>query len=86
MVTKTDYYDLLGLESGATADEIKAGYRKQALIWHPDKNKDNPEEAHARFKEISEAYQVLSDPQERSWYDSHKSEILSGSKSEEMDL
>ncbi|CAG9322524.1 unnamed protein product [Blepharisma stoltei] len=86
MVSKIDYYELLGIDSSATQDEIKAAYRKQALVWHPDKNQDKIEEAHEMFKVIKEAYEVLSDPQERSWYDSHKSEILSGSKSEEMDL
>ncbi|KAI8381146.1 uncharacterized protein BYT42DRAFT_612955 [Radiomyces spectabilis] len=71
------YYDLLSVERTATGDDIKKAYRRQALIWHPDKNPDRPE-AHERFQLILEAYEVLSDPQERSWYDSHRDAILRG--------
>lgn len=69
MVTTRDYYDILGISKNATSDEIKKAYRKQALEWHPDKHKDGKEEAEKRFKEINEAYQVLSDSQKRSAYD-----------------
>jgi len=69
MATKSDYYDLLGVSKNASADEIKKAYRKQALEWHPDRHKDNKEEAEKRFKEINEAYQVLSDSQKKSAYD-----------------
>jgi len=69
MATKSDYYDILGVSKGASADEIKKAYRKQALEWHPDKHKDNKEPAEKRFKEINEAYQVLSDSQKRGAYD-----------------
>lgn len=86
MVSKVDYYELLGVTHESTSDEIKTAFRKQALIWHPDKNSDRLEEATEKFKSIHEAYSVLSDPHERAWYDSHKSEILTGNKSEEMDL
>ncbi|OMJ71328.1 hypothetical protein SteCoe_30506 [Stentor coeruleus] len=86
MVSKTDYYELLGVNESSTNDEIKSAFRKQALIWHPDKNADRLEEAHEKFKAIHEAYSVLSDPHEKAWYDSHKSEILTGSKGEDMDL
>ncbi|KAF7724395.1 hypothetical protein EC973_001121 [Apophysomyces ossiformis] len=72
------YYDLLGVERKATGDEIKKAYRKQALIWHPDKNYDNVTEATERFALIQEAYEVLSDPQERAWYDGHRDAILRG--------
>lgn len=65
----TDYYDILGVTKSASADEIKKAYRKQALEWHPDRHKDDKEAAEKRFKEINEAYQVLSDPQKRSSYD-----------------
>lgn len=65
----TDYYDILGVTKTASADEIKKAYRKQALEWHPDRHKDDKEAAEKRFKEINEAYQVLSDPQKRSSYD-----------------
>ena len=69
MATKTDYYDVLGISKNASADEIKKAYRKQALEWHPDRHKDDKETAEHRFKEINEAYQILSNPQKRSSYD-----------------
>ncbi|XP_030342814.1 dnaJ homolog subfamily B member 2 isoform X4 [Strigops habroptila] len=56
-----DYYEALGVSCNATADDIKKAYRKAALKWHPDKNPDNKEYAEQRFKEIAEAYEVLSD-------------------------
>jgi DnaJ family protein A protein 5 len=86
MASKTDYYELLGVSPDATPDEIKLAYRKQALIWHPDKNADRHEEATERFKGILDAYTVLSDPKERSWYDSHKDQILTGEKSAGVDI
>ncbi len=66
---KSDYYDLLGISKDASSADIKKAYRKQALEWHPDKHKDNKEVAEKRFKEINEAYQVLSDPEKRRAYD-----------------
>lgn len=69
MATKSDYYDILGVSKTASADEIKKAYRKQALEWHPDKHKTDKEAAEKRFKEINEAYQILSDTQKRSAYD-----------------
>ena len=69
MATKSDYYDILGISKGVSADEIKKAYRKQALEWHPDKHKDNKEAAERRFKEINQAYQILSDSQKRQAYD-----------------
>jgi DnaJ-class molecular chaperone len=69
MAAKSDYYDLLGVSKGASAEELKKAYRQQALEWHPDRHKDNKEAAEKRFKEINEAYQILSDPQKRSAYD-----------------
>lgn len=64
-----DYYQTLGVSKSASADDIKKAYRKLALEWHPDRHKDNKTEAEKKFKEINEAYQVLSDPQKRSSYD-----------------
>lgn len=71
MASKTDYYDILGVSKNASSDEIKKAYRKQALEWHPDRHKDDKEAAEKRFKEINEAYQVLSDPQKKSAYDQY---------------
>jgi len=71
MATKTDYYDILGISKSASADEIKKAYRKQALEWHPDRHKDEKETAEKRFKEINEAYQVLSDPQKKAAFDQY---------------
>lgn len=62
-----DYYKVLGVSKDATIEEIRKAYRKLALKWHPDKNKD--EKADDKFKEISEAYQVLSDDDKRKEYD-----------------
>ncbi|PIP57081.1 molecular chaperone DnaJ [Candidatus Woesebacteria bacterium CG07_land_8_20_14_0_80_44_9] len=69
MAAKSDYYDILGVSKGASAEEIKKAYRKQALEWHPDRHKDDKEAAEKRFKEINEAYQVLSDREKKSAYD-----------------
>ena len=63
-----DYYEVLGLQKGASEDEIKRAFRKLAIKYHPDKNQGNAE-AEAKFKEINEAYQVLSDPEKKARYD-----------------
>lgn len=76
MSAKSDYYDILGVSKAASADEIKKAYRKQALEWHPDRHKDDKETAEKRFKEINEAYQVLSDSQKRSAYDQYGHEAF----------
>ncbi|KAA3436597.1 molecular chaperone DnaJ [Rufibacter hautae] len=68
MATKRDYYEILGVAKGATADEIKKAYRKIAIKFHPDKNPDDPT-AEDKFKEAAEAYEVLSDEQKRQRYD-----------------
>lgn len=67
MPTKRDYYEILGLSKSASASEIKAAYRKLALQWHPDRNK--AANAHDKFKEINEAYAVLSDSKKKETYD-----------------
>ncbi|XP_031714547.1 dnaJ homolog subfamily B member 2 isoform X1 [Anarrhichthys ocellatus] len=64
-----DYYNVLGVSKTASQDDIKKAYRKLALKWHPDKNPDNKEEAERKFKELSEAYEVLSDTSQRDAYD-----------------
>ena len=63
-----DYYEVLGLQKGASDDEIKRAFRKLAIKYHPDKNQGN-KEAEEKFKEINEAYQVLSDPEKKANYD-----------------
>ena len=67
-MAKKDYYELLGVERGATQDEIKKAYRKKAVKYHPDKNPGD-HEAEEKFKECSEAYEVLSDESKRQQYD-----------------
>ncbi|MDK2939005.1 MAG: molecular chaperone DnaJ, partial [Methanolobus sp.] len=67
MSTQRDYYEILGLSKDATESEIKKAYRKLAMKYHPDKNKE--EGAEETFKEISEAYAVLSDAEKREQYD-----------------
>jgi molecular chaperone DnaJ len=67
-MAKKDYYEILGLQKGSGEDEIKKAFRKLAIQYHPDKNKGN-KEAEEKFKEINEAYQVLSDPEKKAQYD-----------------
>jgi len=67
MSTKRDYYEVLGVNKSATAEDLKKSYRKLALEWHPDRNKST--EAESKFKEINEAYEVLSDSKKRATYD-----------------
>ncbi|XP_038044834.1 dnaJ homolog subfamily B member 6-like isoform X2 [Patiria miniata] len=64
-----EYYNVLGVSRGASLEDIKKAYRKKALKWHPDKNPNNKEEAERRFKEIAQAYEVLSDKSKRDIYD-----------------
>lgn len=64
-----DYYEVLGVTRDASADQIKSAYRKAALKWHPDRNPEKKHEAEENFRQASEAYSVLSDPQKRSVYD-----------------
>src|SRR5664280_1513299 len=69
-MAKKDFYEVLGLEKGASEDQIKKAFRKLAIKYHPDKNQGD-KEAEEKFKEINEAYQVLSDPQKKAQYDQY---------------
>lgn len=69
MANKKDYYEVLGVGKNATDDELKKAYRSLAKKYHPDLNKDDPETAATKFKEVSEAYEVLKDPGKRAKYD-----------------
>ena len=67
-MAKRDYYEVLGVDKSASADEIKKAYRKKAIQYHPDKNPGD-KEAEEKFKEAAEAYEVLSNPDKRARYD-----------------
>lgn len=76
------YYETLEVERDTADDEtLKKNYRKLALKWHPDKNITNEVEAKQKFQLIQQAWEVLSDPQERAWYDKHRDQILRGNQS-----
>ena len=69
-MAKKDYYETLDVARNATDDEIKKAYRKLAMKYHPDRNQDNPS-AEEKFKEVKEAYEMLSDPDKRAAYDQY---------------
>ncbi|XP_052179113.1 uncharacterized protein LOC127792597 [Diospyros lotus] len=73
-----DYYKILQVDRYAKDEDLKKAYRKLAMKWHPDKNPNNKKDAEAKFKQISEAYEVLSDPQKRAVYDQYGEEGLKG--------
>lgn len=77
-----DYYKVLGLAKGAGEDEVRKAYRKMALRYHPDKNKSAG--AEEKFKEIAEAYEVLSDKRKREIYDNYGEEGLKGENLKKM--
>ncbi|KAI1727556.1 dnaJ domain-containing protein [Ditylenchus destructor] len=75
---KRCYYELLEVDKDAGEDEIKRAYKKLALKWHPDKNQGRVEECNAYFILLQQAYEVLSDPQERAFYDKHRENFIYG--------
>ncbi|KAK4124215.1 DnaJ-domain-containing protein [Parathielavia appendiculata] len=78
VVRKTCYYEVLGVDRQAPDEDIRRAYKKKALELHPDRNYNDTENATKRFAELQTAYEILSDPQERAWYDSHRDAILNG--------
>ena len=68
-MSKKDYYEILGVPKDASEDQIRRAYKKLAIKWHPDKHENDKREAEEKFKEISEAYSVLSDPKKKNEYD-----------------
>ena len=68
-MSKKDYYEILGVPKDASDAEIKKAFRKLAIKYHPDKNRDDPKAAEEKFKEVNEAYSVLSNKQKRAQYD-----------------
>lgn len=74
---KRCYYDVLGIEKNADLSAIRKAYKKLTMKLHPDKNHDDPS-ATEKFQELIEAYEVISNPNERAWYDSHRDQILNG--------
>ena len=76
--SEKDYYAILGVDRNADDDQLKKAYRKMAVKWHPDKNQDKKEKAEAKFKEIGEAYDVLSDKNKRAIYDRYGEAGLKG--------
>jgi molecular chaperone DnaJ len=77
-VHKRDYYEILAVANTATADEVKSAYRKAAMKWHPDRNPHDKKPAEEKFREATEAYSVLSDPQKRAAYDRYGHAGISG--------
>lgn len=73
-----DYYQILGVSRSASQDDIKRAYKRMALKWHPDRNRDNKDQATEMFKQIGEAYDVLSDPEKKKVYDQFGEEGLKG--------
>ena len=81
--SKRDYYDVLGIDRGASDEDIKRAFRKLALEYHPDRNKKAG--AEDRFKEINEAYQILSDHKKRNDYDRFCHSCVSGNSARGFD-
>lgn len=86
MTTKLDYYEVLGVQRDASDQEIKSSYRKLAMQYHPDRNPENRDESTERFKQITEAYSILADPQKRAAYDRYGHAGVSGNGGAQPDF
>eukprot|EP00927_Polykrikos_kofoidii_P028760 TRINITY_DN25016_c0_g3_i1.p1 TRINITY_DN25016_c0_g3~~TRINITY_DN25016_c0_g3_i1.p1 ORF type:complete len:340 (-),score=44.06 TRINITY_DN25016_c0_g3_i1:55-1074(-) len=90
MIDSDNYYTILGVTRNASAEDIKRGYKKAALRWHPDKNPQNNQQAERAFKQVAEAYGVLSDPHKRNLYDHGGREAVTaepdGSDDDDLDM
>lgn len=85
MSDHVNYYDILNIPHGSNIDEVQKGFKILAKKWHPDRNKNNKEEAEAKYKEITEAYSILTDEKKKQIYDSHGIEGLRGGVGESVD-
>ena len=79
MASKRDYYEILGVSRTASKDDVKKAYKTMAMKHHPDMNKENPKQAEEKFKELSEAYEVLADDEKRARYDQYGHEGVQSS-------
>ena len=79
MSDKRDYYEVLGVDKNASDADIKKAFKKMARKYHPDLNRDNPKEAEEKFKEVNEAYEILSNPQKKAQYDQFGHAAFDGS-------
>ena len=82
MERKSNYYDILGIDKNANAEDIKKAYRKKSMLTHPDRNRDDPD-ANSKFQQVSEAYDILSDKQKRQMYDMGGIGVMGEGMSEE---
>ena len=73
-MAEENFYQTLGVKKTATDAEIKKAFKKMAIKYHPDKNKDDPDKAKTQFQKIANAYETLSDPEKRAVYDEHGEE------------